>query len=248
MSDNLVKSLREKTEEADLDTILKTTLGGYTRKSVREYISLLRRQQYDVQQSFSQELQLSQTERERLAFELEEANGRACAAEEALNQARPLMEKVAGLEKDMDEAVARIQSDAALLEQQSAELQRLRSECDGLRAQLEEREAEPTSPTVDVLPAQPAPRRQPPPSGPKPCSCSLPSSPGSGKPPKSGWKASSDRKNACFRHWTSAVPSWRIAGIRTSVWKPKTRLSVFACLSKCGRTSLWIGKLPTCAP
>ena len=35
MSDNLVKSLREKTEEADLDTILKTTLGGYTRKSVR---------------------------------------------------------------------------------------------------------------------------------------------------------------------------------------------------------------------
>ena len=38
------------------------------------------------------------------------------------------------------------------------------------------------------------PRHQPPPSGPKPCSCSLPSSPGSGKPPKSGWKASSDRK------------------------------------------------------
>ena len=68
MSDNLVKSLREKTEEADLDTILKTTLGGYTRKSVREYISLLRRQQYDMQQSFSQELQLSQTERERLAI------------------------------------------------------------------------------------------------------------------------------------------------------------------------------------
>lgn len=157
MSDNLVKSLREKTEEADLDTILKTTLGGYTRKSVREYISLLRRQQYDMQQSFSQELQLSQTERERLACELEEANGRACAAEETLNQAKPLMEKVAGLEKDMDEAVARIQSDAALLEQQSAELQRLRSECDGLRAQLEEREAEPTPPTVDVLPAQPAP-------------------------------------------------------------------------------------------
>ena len=54
MSDNLVKSLREKTEEADLGTILKTTLGGYTRKSVREYISLLRRQQYDMQQSFSQ--------------------------------------------------------------------------------------------------------------------------------------------------------------------------------------------------
>ena len=36
------------------------------------------------------------------------------------------MEKAAGLEKDMDEAVARIQSDAALLEQQTEELQRVK--------------------------------------------------------------------------------------------------------------------------
>ena len=36
MNDNLVKMLREKTEEADLDTILKTTFGGYSRKSVRD--------------------------------------------------------------------------------------------------------------------------------------------------------------------------------------------------------------------
>ena len=149
MSDNLVKTLREKTEEADLDTILKTTLGGYTRKSVREYVSMLRRQQYDLQQSFSEELQLSQTERERLAWELNEANARAAAAEEALVQAKPLMEKAVGLEKDMDEAVARIQSDAALLEKQSAELRQVKGECESLRAQLRPLEG-------DLLPAQPA--------------------------------------------------------------------------------------------
>ena len=142
MSDNLVKSLREKTEETDLDTILKTTLGGYTRKSVREYISILRRQQYDMQQSFSEELQLFQTERERLAWELEESKNQAAAAQEALEQAKPLMEKAAGLEKDMDEAVARIQSDAALLEQQTEELQRVKGELDTLQARLEEREAQ----------------------------------------------------------------------------------------------------------
>ena len=142
MSDNLVKSLREKTEEADLDTILKTTLGGYTRKSVREYISILRRLQYDMQQSFSEELQLCQTERERLAWELEESKNQAAAAQEALEQAKPLMEKAAGLEKDMDEAVARIQSDAALLEQQTEELQRVKGELDTLQARLEEREAQ----------------------------------------------------------------------------------------------------------
>lgn len=164
MSDNLVKTLREKTEEANLDTILKTTLGGYSRKSVREYISMLRKQLYDLQQAFSQELQQSQTERERLARELNDANERAAAAEEMLSRATPLMEKNAALEKDMDEAVARIQSDAALLEQQAAELQQSRSQCAELRARLEKSEAElaalrqetESKPlTGDVLPAAP---------------------------------------------------------------------------------------------
>ena len=166
MSDNLVKTIREKTEEGDLDTILKTTLGGYSRSSVREYVSMMRQQQYDMQRSFSEELQLSQTERERLANELAEANTRAAAAQKALAQARPLVEKVAGLEKDMDEAVARIQADAALLEQKNEELQQIRSECDALRARLEERESELCTlrqekaagdlavQTGDVLPAQ----------------------------------------------------------------------------------------------
>ena len=136
MSDNLIKNLREKTEEADLDTILKTTLGGYTRKSVREYLSMLRQQQYDLQQSFAEELQLVQTERERLALELEEAGARAAAAEEALAQAGPLIDKASGLEKDMDEAIARIQSDAVLLEEQQQALQQVQQECDALRAEL----------------------------------------------------------------------------------------------------------------
>lgn len=164
MSDNLVKTLREKTEEANLDTILKTTLGGYSRKSVREYISMLRKQLYDLQQAFSQELQQSQTERERLARELNEANERAAAAEEMLSRATPLMEKNAALEKDMDEAVTRIQSDAALLEQQAGELQQSRSQCAELRARVEKSEAElaalrqetESKPlTGDVLPAAP---------------------------------------------------------------------------------------------
>ena len=142
MNDNLVKMLREKTEEADLDTILKTTFGGYSRKSVRDYNSMMRQQQYDMQQSFSEELQLSQAERDRLTRELADANERATAAEDALECAKPLMEKAAGLEKDMDEAIERIQADAAKLEQQKAELQRIQSERDALRAQLEQREAE----------------------------------------------------------------------------------------------------------
>ena len=110
---------------------------------------MMRQQQYDMQQSFSEELQLSQAERDRLTRELAEANERAAAAEEALENAKPLMEKAAGLEKDMDEAIERIQADAARLEQprpeleqQKAELQRIQSERDALRARLEQGEAE----------------------------------------------------------------------------------------------------------
>ena len=159
MNDNLVKTLREKTEEADLDTILKTTFGGYSRKSVREYISILRQQQYDLQQSFSEEMQLSQTERDRLVRELAEANERAAAAEEALANATPLIEKAAGLEKDMDEAVERIQADAVRLEQlrqeleqQQAELLQIRNERDDLLVRLENTETAALKPE----PAQPA--------------------------------------------------------------------------------------------
>lgn len=164
MSDNLVKSLREKTEEADLDTILKGSLGGYTRKSVREYLSMLRRQQHDLQQSFAEELQLAQTDRERLALELEEAQARMAAAESALANAKPLMDKAAVLEKDLDEAIIRIQSDAALLEQQQQALQDALQDCDVLRAQLAQREAElavlrqemeSSAPVCDMLSATP---------------------------------------------------------------------------------------------
>jgi len=177
MSDNLVKNLREKTEETNLDTILKTTLGGYSRKSVREYVSMMRRQQYDMQLAFSEELQLVQAERDRLARELAEANERTAAAEDTLENAKPLMDRAAGLEKDMDEAIARIQSDAALLDQLREELaqctdeaQQIRCERDELRTQLEnnmaeterlmqeldKRAAQPPVHTGDVLPVEPS--------------------------------------------------------------------------------------------
>lgn len=163
MNDNLVKMLREKTEEADLDTILKPTLGGYSRKSVQEYISMMRQQQYDMQQSFAEELQMSQTERDRLARELEETRARAGAAAEALEQAKPLMEKAAGLEKDMDEAVDRIREDEARMEQLRQELECVRSERDELRARLEEQEKADSAPMQETEQSsdEPAAREEP---------------------------------------------------------------------------------------
>ena len=142
MSENLVKTLREKTEEADLDTVLQTAFGGYTRKSVREYIAVLRQQQRDMQQSFLEELQLYQDERERLIRELEETR-------QQMEDTLSAQERLTGLEKDMEEAIVRIQDDAARLEQLDRELeeqknqaQQLRGEREDLLARAEAAEAE----------------------------------------------------------------------------------------------------------
>lgn len=128
MNDNLVEMLREKTEEADLNSILKSTLGGYSRKSVQAYITILRQQQSDMKLSFSAELERVQAERDHLLRELAEARNRAEAAEEALENAQTMMEKAAGLEKDMEEAVERIQADAVRLEEQKSQIDALRAE------------------------------------------------------------------------------------------------------------------------
>ena len=142
MSDNLVKDLREKTEEADLDTILKVSIGGYNRKLVREYIAMMRQQQYDMQQSFSEELQMAQAERELLVEETTKANERAATAEEAMAKAQPLLDKAADLEQDLNEALARIQADDALMAKNADDFEMLKLECEELRENLKKKELE----------------------------------------------------------------------------------------------------------
>lgn len=63
---NIVEMLRDKTEEADLNSVLKKTLGGYTKQSVYEYISILRKQQQTSQETFSKNLQTLFQEKENL--------------------------------------------------------------------------------------------------------------------------------------------------------------------------------------
>ena len=154
MSDTLVKTIREKTEEADLETILKPTLGGFSRKSVRDYVSMMRQQQYDMQQSFAEEAQHAQAERDRLARELAEAAERTADLEDRLSEAIPLAEKAAALEADMEEAVQRIQADAALLEQ-------LHSERDDLLARIKQQDDALCALSDELAQRAPAPAASP---------------------------------------------------------------------------------------
>ena len=62
----VIELLREKTEEIDLKQYLKSTLGGYTKKSVLGYLTILKKQQQDTAETFHQNLQALFAEKENL--------------------------------------------------------------------------------------------------------------------------------------------------------------------------------------
>lgn len=148
MGDESLSLLREKTEEADLNTFLKTTVGGYTKKSVLDYLAFIKKQQQDLREAFSSELQRIQGEKEELLREndsleadLNEAMERIQKNEDELGKCREeldgfsaraeekaeLQKENASLEADLNEAMERIRRDERELEQCRAELEKAKA-------------------------------------------------------------------------------------------------------------------------
>ncbi len=63
---NIVETLRLKTEEADIKQYLRSTLGGYTKNSVMDYLNILRKQQQAMADTFSHNQQVLFEEKENL--------------------------------------------------------------------------------------------------------------------------------------------------------------------------------------
>ncbi len=61
---NIVEMLRTKTEEADMNSYLKSSFGGYTKKSVLDYLAILRRQHQTMVENFNRDLQAILEEKE----------------------------------------------------------------------------------------------------------------------------------------------------------------------------------------
>ena len=72
---NIVGILRDK-DEVDLDGVLKTTFGGYTKQSVQEYLSLIHKQQQTTKETFSKNLQDLFDEKEELRINNETLQAR----------------------------------------------------------------------------------------------------------------------------------------------------------------------------
>lgn len=69
MSENLVDIIREKTEETDFDCILKSSIGGYTKRSVLEYVGGMKQQQQTMKETYDSEIRQLRSEKDALIAE-----------------------------------------------------------------------------------------------------------------------------------------------------------------------------------
>ena len=153
MSDYL-ELLREKTEEGDLNSILKPNLGGYTKRSVLEYLTFVKKQQQSLRETYAAELQRMQGEKESLQGENARLQAQLQTAEteyrrQADAEINRLREEYAALEKDMDEALERIRADEARYQQLQAE-----KESETLNTQAARQNASATAALLDGARAQ----------------------------------------------------------------------------------------------
>lgn len=142
MSDNIVDLIRERTDEQDVNQILKPTMGGYSKKSVLDYLAQLKRQQQNIVHNFNQDMQRILEEKDHLQTEKSTLQAKLTKVEAdyrdlqeslityklensdySLEDVRNLKSTIASQEKDLDEAVTRIRLNEQESEQQKALLQ-----------------------------------------------------------------------------------------------------------------------------
>ena len=94
--DETLGVIREKTGEDDLNNSLKSTMGGYTKKSVLEYVTYLKKQQADMKEAYEMELEHLRAEKDRLQKENSELSADLNEAMERITSDEDAMSHTAG--------------------------------------------------------------------------------------------------------------------------------------------------------
>lgn len=94
--DETLGVIREKTGEEDLNNSLKSTMGGYTKKSVLEYVTYLKKQQADMKEAYEMELEHLRAEKDRLQKENSELSADLNEAMERITSDEDTMSHTAG--------------------------------------------------------------------------------------------------------------------------------------------------------
>ena len=168
MSDVLISSLREITGDGDLECMLKSSIGGYTKKSVQDYLAYVKRQQQNLKDTYAEEHQCLQMENEALRAEklkLEQENAQLAAKLSGSDDAREALareergkledeisrlayecdmhkQELAIKDKAMCEQQARVEALARQEETNHGMLDRLQEELACLREELQCKESE----------------------------------------------------------------------------------------------------------
>lgn len=121
MSDSTLSKLRKMTEEGDLNTILKPSLGGYTKKSVQDYLATVKSQQESMKTAYTAEINRIAGEKQAMQLEIDKLRGKLKSAVDVCNvkiaeETAKYKEEIASLESDMEEALARIKENEEYIE------------------------------------------------------------------------------------------------------------------------------------
>ena len=140
---NIVEMLRQKTEELDMQHYLKSVMNGYTKKSVHEYLCILRRQQQSLSDTYVRDQQILLEEKEKLKKDNEELKIR-------LSQVESECRAHAETEGTMPEKTGELEAEIAAL---SGELSALRDAQRTLRLENDRQKSllEESSETSDEL-------------------------------------------------------------------------------------------------
>lgn len=120
MNDNTLEDIRDKTEETDLNSILRPTVigGGYTKRSVIEYLSYVKKQQQDTKEAYLEEIDSLKSEKERLTKENSELG-------ESLGEAMQKLSDGESKLKKSEAELAEVSTKAAASAKNEAELRAL---------------------------------------------------------------------------------------------------------------------------
>lgn len=147
MENEVVDFLRERAEEEELNNVLKTSMGGYTKKSVQDYITQLKKQQQAANKRFNDDMQKVLAEKEELQKELNYQKSMVLQSETQYRALVESLEEYKSLEGEtkaenilkMKKRIAKQEDTISILEAKNkAEAHRQEQ----LRVHLENKEAE----------------------------------------------------------------------------------------------------------
>ena len=147
MENEVVDFLRERAEEDDLNSVLKISMGRYTKKSVQDYVAQLKKEQQAVNKRFNDDIQKVLEEKEELKKELDRQKAMVIQSETQYRALAESLEEFKAVEGEitaedilkMKKQIAKLEDAISVLEAKNkAEVQRQEQ----LRAQLESKEVE----------------------------------------------------------------------------------------------------------